>query len=127
MWGDYHLGRSCRKRTKEKEAPAKCDLPPDTPYAKVYDIAVHQGRVLGEQVKSQAVVIGAKAKLRFDTARSGVCAEVPLDCDLNGDNLYERSFRERVLCGHIQRCDEMEDSEEEYEKKKAKVVDWAWT
>mmetsp|Transcript_8516 Transcript_8516/g.14125 ORF Transcript_8516/g.14125 Transcript_8516/m.14125 type:complete len:217 (+) Transcript_8516:167-817(+) len=126
MWGDYHLGRSCRKR-KEKEAPVRCDLPPDTPYAKVFDFSVQQSRVLGEQLKSQAVVVGAKAMQRFDTVRSGACAEIPLDCDLNGDNVYERSLRERIICGHIPRCDEIDPSEEEFEMRKQKVVDWAWT
>lgn len=93
----------------------------------MFDIAVHQSRVLGEQVKSQAVVVGEKAMQRFDSVRNGSCAEVPVDCDLNGENAYERSLRQRLLCGHIPRCDEVDATDEEYEKKKQKVVDWAWS
>lgn len=132
-WGDYHLGRSCRKRTLsfQHEAAGKCDIPPDTPYAKVFDIAVHQSRLLGQVAKKQAMILGDKAKRRVDMARASICVQVPASCDPIGE-VYQRSMKERLLCAHIPECidDFSETRNEDLERLEgsdSSIGEWSWT
>jgi hypothetical protein len=110
-----------------------CDIPPNTPYAKIFDVAVHQSRLLGKVAKEQATILGSKAKLRVDLARASICNHVPVDCDPIGE-VYQRSMKERLLCAHIPECtDHFSDprNEDHLERMKGITIgsigEWSWT
>ena len=108
--------------------PTNCHVPPNTPYAKLFDVAMHQSRVVGEVAKEQVIRLGNKAKKRVDLARASICVEVPVDCDLNGE-VYQRSMREKILCGHIPECNDdlLPPRNKDFELTKGAIGDWSWT
>jgi hypothetical protein len=83
--------------------------------------------MLGEVAKEKAAVVGNKAMERVDTTRASICIEVPLGCDPSGE-AYQRSMREKFLCGHIPECNDiMEQKDEDFDRTKANVGEWSWT
>lgn len=79
---------------------------------------------MGEQVKMTALVVGAKAKDRFNIVIDQACAEVPRDC--TSGEVQPRSIRSKLLCGHIPTCDEINPvAGEGFER--ANSAEWLWT
>jgi hypothetical protein len=106
-WGDFHIGRSCRKRV-DAVASESCDVTPDTPYTKIFKATAQQGSVVGSKLKLKAAQIGIIAKEKLEDVQTQICMEIPLKCDDQQDE-YKRTWRERLFCGHIPECHEMED------------------
>jgi hypothetical protein len=103
-------------------------MPPDTPYAKFFDVAVHHSRSLGDVVKQQTNSFADRTKKRWEKTRATLCIHVPADCDPSGE-VYQRSLKEKWLCGHIPECNQdilYLDPPDTAMIGSAKGGDWSW-
>lgn len=126
-FGDFHLGRSCRRRSVSVANNSTCSEPPTSPYAKLFDATVTHGRALSSQMKTSFVQAAIQGKNRVKHARSNVCESVPTSCDDDANKLYKRTIKERLMCTHIPTCDEIvEPDEDDFKKTAVKKDNWYW-
>ena len=114
QWGDYHLGRACRRRAESESET--CHVPADSAYAKVW-AAGHDA----VRVKSQMVL--QRMGERWDQVQEQVCESLPEKC-FSG----ERNWKEKLMCRHIPDC-EAEQTLEDFENPKMTAFTkgkWSW-
>lgn len=85
----------------QEEAPPHCDAPPDTRYSRTLDKTLEQRRKLID--KTRASLQNWKHRVQEDT-----CSGLPKECPDEDD--YQRTWKERLLCGHIPSPCDNEDS-----------------
>ena len=131
-FGDFHLGRSCRRRDESSPPPDKCEEPPLTPYSRLFDLTVSHSRTLSLQVKTSLLVAAIEGKNRLKQARENTCEGVPRSCADETSRMYERNWKQRLLCGHIPTCvleddnDANEPTPEDFRKTAVKTGSWYW-
>lgn len=101
--GDFHLGRACRLRSDENEAPTQCDVPPDTPYA----VIVKQAMDRTSAVKTKTLTSLANYKSRV---QSETCDELPTECS-GTEEENRRSLKQKLLCRHVPSPCDSEDND----------------
>jgi hypothetical protein len=111
-------------------------MPPDTPYSKFFNVAVQHSKLFGDVVMQHTSSIADTTKKRWERTRESLCIHVPVDCDPSGE-IYQRSLKEKWLCGHIPECNEdilvpqSKDTLDLQSKDTAmigsmKIGDWSW-
>jgi len=107
QWGDFHLGRSCRRRA-QREMTGVCngddEVFPNTLYTKYFAIGVQVSRILKNRIRHRSNNISLQVKRRMNTMRAQTCKDIPpLDCNsiLGGSTEYQRSIPEKLFCRHV--------------------------
>jgi len=89
LWGDYHLGRSCRLRYEYFDGRETCHLPPDTPYVKVFGGAANVARVAAARTVRIARDVSNRAdiKRRLVGIRNRACRGWKDRADVTGNEM----------------------------------------
>lgn len=117
MTGDYHLGRSCRRREENNddvELPGACGEPPETMYVKLFAATALQGKIWANQAKSSTQQVVSQTQERIVQSVENVCLEMPKSCN------HQRTLKERIFCGN-EACEEA--SPEDF---KVDASTWYW-
>ena len=105
QWGDFHLGRSCRKRLQgyDNKAPLQCDMPPETTYAVLVQKTLDRTSLL--TTKTRISLANWKRRVQEET-----CGSLPTECSDDSDE-NRRSIKQKVLCRHVPPPCQDEDEE----------------
>ena len=111
QWGDFHLGRACRKRDKEDNeedtdtSPLYCDVPPETPYAILVKTTLERTNSI--KSKTRTTLLEWKNRVQEET-----CGDLPTECSEDAED-NRRSLKEELLCRHVPSpCNENDEEEE---------------
>jgi hypothetical protein len=100
---------SQNEKDDEARHPTHCDdAPPDTRYTRTLEYTIEQRRVI--LLKTRQSLKNWKNKVQEET-----CSDLPKKCpddsdDDDDDNNYHRTWKQRLVCGHIPSpCDNNEE------------------
>lgn len=105
-FGDYHLGRSCRTRTKDNDNDIllqNCSLPPETPYVKVVVKGFAKAKIaskIARKIVDQKWKNGTQkvTALRKKTCQQMICSKPATGTATDPTPL---TWKDRFVCGSV--------------------------